>query len=56
MESEYYQNRQILKEGNIIKSLKGHSLLMHKIRGKTRMDTHIDTTSIEDYNSIGKNV
>jgi hypothetical protein len=35
-----------LRKKIIIKSMIGHSLLMYKIRGKTKID--IDATSIED--------
>jgi ribosomal protein S19 len=36
--------KKILRKKIIIKSMIGHSLSMHKIRGKTKIDT--DTTSI----------
>jgi hypothetical protein len=39
--------RQILREENIVKSAIGYDLSTYKIRDKTKIDIHIDT-SIED--------
>jgi hypothetical protein len=38
---------QILKK-NCIKLMRGYSLWTFKITGKTKIDTHIQTTKIED--------